>query len=286
MGTPFPSNAVGGTTLLAPAIQSPDFSESGKTGWAILQNGDAYFYSLTAEGSITTTQVIAAGSGGVYTYSSTPAAGNLVSTDLPAVPEGGTDPYGNAIPSAGQTTYYVTAGTAYAITTYGGSVSWYTATSQAGPYTQAASLGLLNPSGPGTLITSTAGIASGLAVDDVAVGEWQQATLETGWAGSGSGVDGLWWRLLAAPANTLEIIADITGADITGNSVCAVLPDAVAPATPSNQPAGWNVTSDSPSSYPWVYVSEASESCHVQVTGIQAEDVEIFFHIFVPLDTL
>jgi hypothetical protein len=53
MGTPFPDNAVGGQTLLIPAIQSPNFSLTAETGWAIFQNGDAYFFNITAEGSVT-----------------------------------------------------------------------------------------------------------------------------------------------------------------------------------------------------------------------------------------
>lgn len=74
MGTPFNSDAVGGVTLLTPAIQSPNFSIADQTGWAIMQNGDAYFFDITASGDVTATeveagtspnvQIVIAGSGG------------------------------------------------------------------------------------------------------------------------------------------------------------------------------------------------------------------------------
>lgn len=68
-----------GGSLLIPAVQSPNFSIAGKTGWAIMKNGDAYFYNVTAEGDITTSTVIVEGSTGtVLIYSGTPADGNLI----------------------------------------------------------------------------------------------------------------------------------------------------------------------------------------------------------------
>lgn len=46
---------VGGTTLRIPAIQSPSFSLSGKTGWAIFSSGAAYFFSVSINGTLTAT---------------------------------------------------------------------------------------------------------------------------------------------------------------------------------------------------------------------------------------
>lgn len=72
MGQPFPQDVVAGGQIIIPQIYSPNFSISGKTGWAVLQNGDAYFYNLTAEGEITTNMVVVTGSGqGVFVYNGT-----------------------------------------------------------------------------------------------------------------------------------------------------------------------------------------------------------------------
>jgi hypothetical protein len=95
MGQPFPNEVAGGNgTLLIPAIQSPNFSQSAQTGWAIMQNGDAYFYNITAEGTITATTLVASGSGGVFVYSGTPGPGN---PPIVAATSAAADPFGNAI---------------------------------------------------------------------------------------------------------------------------------------------------------------------------------------------
>ncbi len=51
---------VAGQVLVIPGIQSPDFNLSAKTGWAILLNGTAYFFDLTAVGTITAATIIGA----------------------------------------------------------------------------------------------------------------------------------------------------------------------------------------------------------------------------------
>jgi hypothetical protein len=43
----------GGGTLVYPAIQSPNFSIANQTGWAILKNGEAYFYNITLPSNAT-----------------------------------------------------------------------------------------------------------------------------------------------------------------------------------------------------------------------------------------
>ena len=50
----------GGGGLVYPQIKSPDFSLAGQTGWAILKNGNAYFFNLTATGTITAATIIGA----------------------------------------------------------------------------------------------------------------------------------------------------------------------------------------------------------------------------------
>lgn len=51
MGTPFSNDAVGGTVLLTPAIQSPD-DVPGVSGWAVFQNGTVEFNSGTFRGVV------------------------------------------------------------------------------------------------------------------------------------------------------------------------------------------------------------------------------------------
>jgi len=45
--------------LIVSQLQSPNFDLGTLTGWAILKNGNAYFFNITATGDITATQVIA-----------------------------------------------------------------------------------------------------------------------------------------------------------------------------------------------------------------------------------
>lgn len=100
MGMPFPNPVVGGGgALVIPIIRSPNFSIPAKTGWAIMANGDAYFFNVTAEGAVTATSVIVNGSGdGVFVYDGTPAKGTLVVAITSA---SGTDNFGNAYSGPG-----------------------------------------------------------------------------------------------------------------------------------------------------------------------------------------
>jgi hypothetical protein len=84
-------------SLIYQQIKSPNFSLSGQTGWAILKNGNAYFYNVVATGTITATEFIGTDfiidSAGMFFYNGTPAAGNLL-TAIAAV--AGVDAFGNA----------------------------------------------------------------------------------------------------------------------------------------------------------------------------------------------
>lgn len=96
----FDDPIVGGTVLRTPAIQSPNFSLGPPlVGWAIYQNGQAYFGDVTASGSITATVFdgtnFTIDSSGIFFYSGTPAAGNLL---LSIANAAGTDTYGNTYP--------------------------------------------------------------------------------------------------------------------------------------------------------------------------------------------
>lgn len=92
----------GGGNLVYPSIQSPDFSLAGKTGWAILKNGNAYFFNIVAEGTITASEFIGTDylltSAGAFWYSGTPGSGNLIFCIVP--PGTTTDPFGNAVSSS------------------------------------------------------------------------------------------------------------------------------------------------------------------------------------------
>lgn len=91
--------AGGSGKLVITQLQSPNFSLADQTGWAILKNGDAYFFNITAEGSVTANTVIVKGSGdGVFIYSGTPGPGTLI---LAMASQAGTDEWGNAYSGPG-----------------------------------------------------------------------------------------------------------------------------------------------------------------------------------------
>lgn len=96
MGFNNPLTGLNGS-LIYPQIKSPNFSLSGKTGWAILKNGDAYFFDVVAQGTVTASEFIGTDfmitSNGVFFYTGTPGNGNLSMSWAEA---GGTDQFGNA----------------------------------------------------------------------------------------------------------------------------------------------------------------------------------------------
>lgn len=90
---------VGSTVLRRPAIQSPNFSIPDQTGWAIFANGNAYFFNITATGSVTSNTVIVSGSGdGIFVYDGTPAFGTLL---LAISSASGQDAFGNSYTGPG-----------------------------------------------------------------------------------------------------------------------------------------------------------------------------------------
>lgn len=110
---------VGGTVLRYPAIQSPNFSLVNKTGWYIDSQGNAYFFNITATGTITSTTVIVQGStGGIFVYSGTPALGNLI---VSIAGMAGTDGSGNAYPQGVNVTTGTISGSTISSSTFTGS---------------------------------------------------------------------------------------------------------------------------------------------------------------------
>jgi hypothetical protein len=90
--TGFQHDIAGGQgVLIVDQLQSPNFVQSPLTGWAVLKNGAAYFADLTLSGTFMGTNY-EINSAGIFFYSGTPAAGNLV---LSSAEGSGTDQYGN-----------------------------------------------------------------------------------------------------------------------------------------------------------------------------------------------
>jgi hypothetical protein len=81
----------GGGALVRPAIKSPNYVP-GVSGWQVKRTGDAEFNDLNIRGTFNGTDYVVSADG-IFFYSSTPAAGNMVGSWAPA---DGTDPYGNA----------------------------------------------------------------------------------------------------------------------------------------------------------------------------------------------
>lgn len=90
MGDGFENPVVGGTALRIPAIQSPNY-DPGVQGWIIKIDGSAEFNDLVVRGTFQG-QDFVINSEGIFLYSGTPAAGNLIGSWAPAA---GTDTFGN-----------------------------------------------------------------------------------------------------------------------------------------------------------------------------------------------
>ena len=133
--------------LIRTMIQSPNYVP-GVSGWTINKDGSAEFNNLNIRGTFNGTNYTI-NSNGAFFYSGTPAAGNLIQS---ITNNTGTDPFGNAY-LAGTTTY-TTIGTVFAVNLNQNAINWYTATTEAGPYTRIA---LIEQTGGGT--------SAGLSID-------------------------------------------------------------------------------------------------------------------------
>lgn len=95
----FSNPVVGGTILLTPAIQSPDY-QPGISGWFIGKDGSAAFNNVDIRG-----QVIGVGyelnADGLFFYNGIPTGGNLIGSWAHAV---GIDTFGNQFPAGLQVT--------------------------------------------------------------------------------------------------------------------------------------------------------------------------------------
>ncbi len=115
---------------------------------------------------------------------------------------------------------------------------------------------------------------TGTDPDTLAVPEtWHALAMNTGWGGSGSGVNGLFYRI--SPENgSVEVELDVINSTATGNSVIGTLPTGYRPSSPFNRPLGWNNPQASNSAtVPWLNVSTGGV---LTITGIETANREIF----------
>jgi hypothetical protein len=98
----FANPVVGGQGALVRAeVKSPNFSLAAKTGWAIMRDGTAYFFNVTASGVVTANSVVIDGAGqGLFIYNGAPALNSLM---IAAVSGAGTDGFGNQYSGPGIT---------------------------------------------------------------------------------------------------------------------------------------------------------------------------------------
>lgn len=85
--------------LILQQMKSPNFDQGAGVGWAIMKDGSAYFFDVTASGDITATQFdgtdFVINSKGIFFYSGTPANGNLV---ISVAGQAGVDSFLNSYP--------------------------------------------------------------------------------------------------------------------------------------------------------------------------------------------
>lgn len=122
-------------------IQSPNFDlanppASPPNSWALLKSGLAYFFGVVLSGGTLTGPDFILNTTGMYSYSGTPAAGNLISS-VGVTAGTMTDPTGHNAVFQGDTDYSYNIGhtTVTALQKSGGELSAWTAATQAGPYT-------------------------------------------------------------------------------------------------------------------------------------------------------
>jgi hypothetical protein len=162
---PFLGLTAGLGNLVIPSIQSPNFV-SGSTGWQIAKDGSAQFNNVTVRGNIAyPTGFLSDGDGtytttpGLFFYSGTPAAGNLIYANTGT--SAGHDKFNNNYP-AGETSFNNS--TFVAVNLNNEELQWYTFTTQPNAtFTSAASLVL--DSG-GNIVLNTLGGGSGFALNN------------------------------------------------------------------------------------------------------------------------
>jgi len=167
--TPFANPLTGAQgTLVRSQVKSPNFSLAGQAGWAILKDGSAFFFNVTATGTITATTFAGTdffiNSAGAFFYSGTPALGRLIYS-IANTP--GTDKFGNNYLGGGGVQYASsTPGGFYAFgtgvfvsgTNASGGLGLLHAATAGGPYAGLGGITIYSAGGgPAQLIVSDAG---------------------------------------------------------------------------------------------------------------------------------
>jgi len=212
---------VGGTVLRRAAIQSPNFVQSPLAGWAINADGSAYFANITAEGNITASSFTGTdfliNSAGMFLYSGTPAAGNLIAS---AAASAGTDAEGNKY-LEGLTSYSEADGIATQMD--GGAISLYTG-SLAGGWTAKGNI-FISSGGVIELVTSAGVITS-------------NNTLDNGSGGASFGGNVVISGTLSVGGSTDTGSSGLTDGTINGTSSTAGLANGQISGTSGSQSAG------------------------------------------------
>lgn len=183
----FSNPIVAGTTLVRPAVQSPNYAH-GSAGWTVNQDGSAEFNNVTVRGTIVAGQFIGTGEGQeIVIYAGVPAANNVVASVCSA---NATDASGNAL-IAGATSYHEFASNNFQASSVGGGfVTFYKSATGMNSWLNVGSLEgstLTTGSGtanilwsPGGLIIGTLGIdANGVVQTPLAVNAAITATAGT-----------------------------------------------------------------------------------------------------------
>lgn len=152
----------GAATLIRAAMQSANFL-TGVAGWQVTKTGNAEFNNLTIRGTFLGTNFIFS-SAGLFLYSGTPAAGNLIFSITPAATTA--DSFGNTVPNAGGTSYINDGAFWSAVNLGDGEIQWFKASAPSGAWTVESAIGFSfnNITGGGLILTAPAGIGGSVSI--------------------------------------------------------------------------------------------------------------------------
>lgn len=285
----------GGGALVYPSIHSPDYVP-GVSGWSINKDGSAEFDDLTIRGTFEGTD-FEISSAGIFIYSGTPAAGNLIASIASAA---GSDRFGNAYVQGIGSYGNPLAGPAYSQMLQGifgtGLFSDTTPASLTGGQGMATlssgqqsildtAIGLrlhgLSEGNYANLIGGALGLYQTPDTPSLGASGFKTMALVHGWANSGSG-PAAQYRLVASPPNSVEIIGDIVSGTQADGTVIATLPGNYSPL--NNQPfpcAFPGNTNNEPA--PRFSVNPSGQLQCNGIAGMPAGQ-RVSFHWFISLD--
>lgn len=167
--------AFGSTSLRLPAINSPNFNlanpaASPSPSWAILANGLAYFFGVVLSGGTVTGPDYIINSAGIFWYSGTPAAGNLIGY-WALTSAAGSDQFGNAY-SPGLFVGNPATGPQVALVPGSGSAALKFPVFPASFFSEVANITAENASSAGQLFISGAALSQAGFTDWVQLGLW------------------------------------------------------------------------------------------------------------------